>query len=208
MTLRLDARTWLGQKNGLINLIRALAQDYPSLAVILDGYSVPEGPLGRTATRHVASEAAVAEEIVGELEPQVRVKNLIGARLLEAIVWSEQADFYIAHHGTLQHKIGWLANRPGVVHAGKNLDFRIARHPAFTAREGAVPPVYVFGTVARDDRRRGDARPDMFSYELDWRELLAAAAPGLRAAVAARRAVHFTDGELQPAASASKGSPT
>jgi hypothetical protein len=153
VTIRTDSRTWLGQTEGLLNVIDGLATEHPCLAVIFDGFSLPEGAAADRNAETIAAETAVVSEILQGLPPDVAVKSLVGAPLLEAIAWSEAADFYIAHHGTLQHKIGWLANAPGIVHAGDNLERHIERHAAFTAREAGVPPVYVFGKAARDDTR-------------------------------------------------------
>jgi hypothetical protein len=183
ITIRTDMRTWIGQVDGFANLIQALADEIPSLSIIFDGFSVPEDSKSFGAD-HIRDERQTVTEIVSRLPKQLPIKNIVGVSLCEAIVWSGAADYYVAHHGTPQHKIGWIANLPGVVHAGENLRSQIDKHAAFTAREGSHQPTYRFGRVVRDDTR--DARRDAFSYELDWRQLFDVVAPDIEAIVRRR----------------------
>jgi hypothetical protein len=42
-----------------------------------------------------------------------------GRDLPEAVVLAGRADYYICHTGTLQHKVAWLHNIPGMVHTNR-----------------------------------------------------------------------------------------
>jgi hypothetical protein len=79
---------------------------------------------------------------LGELcaNPLVSVS---GRDLAEAITLAGKADYYVCHTGTLQHKIAWLHNTPGTVHAN-----RAGLQPAAAGwlakqLEGGRPPALV-----------------------------------------------------------------
>ena len=60
--------------------------------------------------------------------------------LAEAITLAGMADYYVCHTGTLQHKVAWLHNTPGIVHTN-----RVGLQPAAAAWladqvEGGRPP--------------------------------------------------------------------
>jgi hypothetical protein len=69
--------------------------------------------------------------------------DLTGCSLAEGIAHAGYAQFYICHHGTQQHKIGWLYPTPGLVHTNPSIT---ATQPAgwvADQSEIAVAPAYL-----------------------------------------------------------------
>jgi hypothetical protein len=44
------------------------------------------------------------------------IASTAGMGLLDSIAIAQSATAYLCHSGTVQHKIGWTANVPGIVH--------------------------------------------------------------------------------------------
>jgi hypothetical protein len=191
VTLRLENRTWVSQVPGLIHIGRALAAEHPGAALVIDGFSVPYGPANATDAGHVrliAREQQAAAEITAGLVDRLPVLSLIGRPLFEAVAFARVADCYFAHHGSLQHKIGWLGDCPGLVHANRLvLTTPMLWEAAVDVRPGQVPPTYLDPTVVRDvpgARRVAKNRwlDDLDNYDMDPAAAYAALAPMLRAA--------------------------
>jgi hypothetical protein len=80
------------------------------------------------------------DAIIGELTrksrplPSQRIVNVGGLGVLDTITLAQLADAYFCHAGTVQHKIGWTANRPGLIHG--NRGSRSARQHAERMQDG------------------------------------------------------------------------
>ncbi len=192
VTLRLENRTWVSQVPGLIVIGRRLATDHRDAALILDGFSIPFGPANAPGPEHrrlIAGEAQAAQAIVSALAGDLTVLSLVGRPLFEAVVFAEIADCYFAHHGSLQHKIGWLGDCPGLVHGNRLvLTTQLLWEPALMARAPQIPPTYLDPALVRDvpgARRVANNRwlDDLDNYELDAADAYAALAPLLETAI-------------------------
>ena len=150
ISIRCDKRTLSNQLSVLTEVICKLAVDFPGVGVILDGFCLPgestavlTGPVQNTLVK----EKELAESIIRDclkIHPDLRIYNTIGCMLYESIAWTDVVDSYLCHHGTIQHKIGWFGNVPGVVHTNeKTLEKRVSDFPAIWAREDCVVPNYV-----------------------------------------------------------------
>lgn len=191
VTLRLENRTWVSQVPGLIHIGRALAAEHPDAALVIDGFSVPYGPANApdaSHTRLIAAEQQAAAEIAAGLVDRLPVVSLTGRPLFEAVAFARVADCYFAHHGSLQHKIGWLGDCPGLVHANRLvLTTPMLWEAALDVRPGQVRPTYLDPTVVRDvpgARRVAKNRwlDDLDNYDMDPAAAYAALAPLLREA--------------------------
>jgi len=125
--------------------------------IILDGYSLPHDLLapGRydIAWQREQSDLVgrgAATLINSNRSQNVAIIDLTGADLPTAIAWAATADAYICHHGTQQHKIGWLTPIPGLIHVNPHI---LASQPwGWTAdqAEGAAMPAYVPAALIAD----------------------------------------------------------
>jgi hypothetical protein len=170
----------------------AVPENWDNIGVIFDGYTPGYG--GGAPQEELEKEQAIVKTIVDSLTAArcaVPSVSLVGADLQQAYVWGASADFYIANHGTIQHKIGWLHEIDGIAHTCELESFNPKKYTPMYVREGGRPATYVLGTPCRDDSHPGDARTNLYSYTLDP-ELIIAAMESMdwtiRAAQLARRA--------------------
>ena len=192
LTVRQDIRVWKNQASVVAKLLDGLVARYGTVAVIVDGFTPGEG--GVADPRTIDAETAVVREMLDLARSSFTVVSLIGAHLQQAVVWGSIADCYLAHHGTLQHKIAWLHDVEGICHYFPPKDFVVSKFPAVRAREGARIPTYVLADAGSRDHRPQDVRNDLFSYVLPEEKIIEAvldAAPRTMDGVPAVRAGGF-----------------
>jgi hypothetical protein len=179
-------RTWTNQVDGLSKIITSLAQDYPNLGIIFDGYSLatdyyanchlhnnpnPHLTQKRSQLDAIRAEKEIVNQIINNLSDLgIGFFSTIGYSLYEANIWAHASDLYLAHHGTIQHKIGWLANKPGIVHCNRKI---AEQKPLWVAavREFGIMPKYVDPSHIKDvtiQSNEGERRTDLDNYDIDW----------------------------------------
>jgi hypothetical protein len=168
-TLREEGRIWKNQADILCDIINQLAGSSYRIAVIFDGFT----PGYRQSAGHaeLQREREILKQIVSATSSEVHFISLIGAQLQQAFVWGSIADFYIAHHGTIQHKIGWLHDLPGIAHRAVTPGFHPSRMLALRAASDNRLPHYVYGRPIDHEVRPGDARNDLVSYTLSTADI-------------------------------------
>ena len=180
VSIRLGSRTWVSQVEGIANIIKSLSENFPNLGVVVDGFSLPEDLEGFIDPKHKATigkEKETVRQIRSLLPPEVKVYDTVGCWLHESIVWAEAIDLYLTHHGTIQHKVGWTANKPGVVHTNKKiLKMSPSVRPGCWERENIVVPVYISEQhiIDLEDKvythhGKWDKKTSLYNYECDWR---------------------------------------
>ncbi len=126
VTVRPAGRTCDNQWEFLTELIQTIEAEFPDGVVLLDGFSLPaDYESGKYKNLHLSFEnlAADATRLIDDLIQNLnqsntnRVVNVSGLMLPEAITLAATADYYVAHAGTVQHKIAWLHNTPGYIHS-------------------------------------------------------------------------------------------
>lgn len=185
LTVRADTRTWQGFASGMAGILNQLLPRYPRLGVILDGYALPRtqsGPNVRQSAS-IAAEREIIDALKAGCDQPCVVLELIGDPLPLSIHAASIADCYLAHHGTLQHKVAWFANVPGIVHSNRGMlsgiDGSLAHYPAFAASPATLPPRYLPPDAVTD--LPGDPSPPgvrwrnpLENYTVDPQQLLAA----------------------------------
>ena len=125
---------------------------------MLDGHSLSEDDyrlveLGDSSNHAIAAaDADVAAKVTNRLvHRNSKIYQTAGRPLSEALALARTCDFYVCHHGTVQHKIGWFTCVPGVVHANT----RVAQSkPALSVAaqtEGGQPPSYLPAELIEDE---------------------------------------------------------
>lgn len=100
------------------------------------------------------SQILVAREPLGNIEEIGHNNRWNDSARLFAI--AQCATVYLCHTGSIQHKIGWTANVPGIIHGNRRLPASelVARHSS--RLENGVPPMLMPGEllcdVAGDER--------------------------------------------------------
>lgn len=145
VSLRVGSRTWLSQTSGIAKIANRLAEQFPSLGLVIDGFSLPENCEDVDVYQeYIQREQTAVSEIRSLLSPSIQVYDLVGCTMHENIVWAHAIDLYLAHQGSIQHKVGWTANKPGVVHTNTlMLQKPLPVRPGCWERENVVMPAYV-----------------------------------------------------------------
>jgi len=130
ISVRHGSRTPDNQEDFLRVVVRKLFRRYPEAAVVFDGFSFPDGFFSDPRTRELRARfverATIDRDFISKLLDDIRCEHgaSVGGRLCttsglhlpEAIFVAGACNLYLCHAGTLQHKIAWFHNVPGVVH--------------------------------------------------------------------------------------------
>lgn len=174
ISLRLQDRAWVSIAEGVVNIAQELATTFPNLGIVIDGISLPFGRSNLTYLKGLAErEKKVVNEISAALPPNIGVFNAVGCMMYESIFLANLVDVYIAHHGSLQHKVGWFATKPGITHANHLLSqIDIVNHQSVWGRENAIAPIkldkqFIYPSEASNRTGRSE------DYECEWTAIYA-----------------------------------
>lgn len=118
--LRLNDRIWLNQAEAIPIIARSLKEIYPSLAIVLAGWSRMED-YNVADEQMIEKDVAVARTVELALSDDIKVFNIAGCRTIEKIAWGMAVDTFAATAGTglvFPYVIGQAV---GVVHANAGL---------------------------------------------------------------------------------------
>lgn len=185
LTVRADTRTWQDFASGMACVLDTLHARYPKLGVVLDGYALPRTQSAANVRQSaaIAAERAIAEALTAHCAHPYVILEMIGDPLPVSIHATSLADCYVAHHGTLQHKVAWFADAPGIVHSNRCMlagsDGSLRHYPAFAASPSTRSPHYLPPEAVTD--LPGTSSPDsagwhnpLENYSVDPAQLLAA----------------------------------
>jgi hypothetical protein len=159
VTIRTAGRKCLNLSEVVLQAIAALAQRYPNIGVILDGWVLPDSQvivnselatiwLKKFHRDAVFADLEVARKIADHLPTGTLVANLIGSSMTASLRRLRNIDAYFSHVGTLQHKISFVTGSQGVVHGPKSqLEAPDTGH--FQADRGFAP-VFLNSPSVRD----------------------------------------------------------
>ncbi len=171
LTVRAHGRTAVNLFDALLAIAESLLRS-EKFAIVLDGYSRPNDYASnrdydrRTAENAIAREQALAHALLAELGNRLgaaateRIFTAIGVDLLDSIHLAAHCRAYFAHHGTVQHKIGYFTTVPGMAHANPGILITdpAAGHRHVTEDPGIVE--YIDRTLVDDVVAPGSARLD------------------------------------------------
>jgi len=119
-------RTCLNQMEFLEALALRLLNSYPDSAILLDGFAFT--PYEPDLDTLIAAEkrAGSLRDFIQELKNRVTVSHgpdtaarlcsVSGLSLIDNLYLARHVNYYVCHAGTLQHKLGWLYDIPGIMH--------------------------------------------------------------------------------------------
>lgn len=148
-TIRNRGRTVSNQSEFLSCLTQSVLTAYPESHVILDGFSYPadfhrkiyDGYREMFSRRDLEARE-IATGIKATIAPslQHRVIDITGSSLPAAIATASACDYYVAHSGTSQHKIGWFFAIPGTMHGNQASIVPAALRWTGTQTAGSLAP--------------------------------------------------------------------
>lgn len=178
ISIRLANRTWIYQERGIVNIIKCLANKYPDVGVVIDGFSLPQTKgeaIEPSYLKIIEEEKSIVNQIQHLVPERVTIYNNVGCNLYESIVWANAIDLYLAHQGSVQHKVGWFSNAPGIIHTNTEyLRMPFASRPGTWERENSTVPTYVSEEYITDVEKkvfiRGKwRRGSVKNYKCDWK---------------------------------------
>ncbi|KQT58432.1 hypothetical protein ASG52_21445 [Methylobacterium sp. Leaf456] len=151
ITLRSLYRRALNEDEAFRAIIVELCALSDKIDIYLDGYSVPTdtgGIVPAAMDRHVAISRRVSDRaasLVASLPEELagRVFDGTACTLAQSIANGSRCHFYISHHGTQQHKFGWLFNVSGIVHANRSILESLPAGWVQKQSENSIRPSYV-----------------------------------------------------------------
>ncbi|MDO9241849.1 MAG: hypothetical protein Q7U30_17710 [Methylicorpusculum sp.] len=176
-TIRTGNRSWHMQAEGIANIANKFKKIYPNFALVVDGYAIPYGEdiINNKVTNVIANEEVVAQKIRDLLDVSIEVRFFVGKPIFQSVIYSRFIDVYLAHHGSIQHKIAWLSNKPGLVHSNKKVLSGIGGtkryYAAFTSTKSEVLPHYLDPEIMTDisgATEEGDSRWDFALSHYDF----------------------------------------
>lgn len=152
----------------LASVIRRIESAGLAVDIMLDGFSPPFDVAVKHRydtdyyIRHQQIVEAQARAFIAEVAPacrHVRLLDTTWASLPTAITIAARADFYICHHGTQQHKIGWMYDIPGLIHGNVPISAQNPRGGWAQAQcDSPVQPDYIpaqfIGDAVTDNERQ------------------------------------------------------
>ncbi|MEZ2301783.1 MAG: tetratricopeptide repeat protein [Microcoleus sp.] len=154
ITIRSHTRAWLGQVEGIANLVKELYIEYPDLGVIFDG---------------VPAEKANLDQILALIPSEVKTYNALNCAIYETIVWSHAIDLFVAPYGAGLIFPCQIANKIGVMHTHK---YGCRLEPfCLNPREKAVSIIPVSREAIVDIVDSEYDNPNTRNYECDWKAI-------------------------------------
>ena len=172
ISVRQVFRTAVNFDDFFLEFVKHTFERYPKAAIFLDGFSFPYGFFDdpRTA-KHRESFVDRADEVGKEIVELIRraeerfgtatasrICNISGIDLPSAIAVGGSCDYYVCHYGTLQHKIGWLHNIPGMLHGplsrGPQSESIWSRWHGAQVEGGALPDIVPQRLIFTDNESR------------------------------------------------------
>jgi len=158
-------RCWLEQVEGYAFILNQLAQRYPRLGVVFDGWTMPCTPSSQSL-EEANKDRDVANRIVSSLNASIAHVSVIGATTATKLVVGSKVDFFIGNFATGSMHISRMLGKPGFCHlSGKfsEISLRSAMHVHPDSRVYLLPKTYV--SDKQDDEQ--DVRHDLLSYSID-----------------------------------------
>ena len=178
-----DLRIWISIRTGnrvldnqihlLKEIIKELESRGLSVIFIVDGYSKPY-EVSERETGYYKEIIIEEKKIISQLKSaSLPYLDLVDQPIDEVILWTQAANCYLCHSGTLHHKISWFADIPGLVHSNKYFS-DLPNHllPGMTEKKWKhqpvrVPPFSIKDLKTAAHSRSKTALPEKFNnYEL------------------------------------------
>jgi hypothetical protein len=173
LSVRTSKPTFVNQRDVLVAISRLLLAKFASCTIMFDGFSIPEDhEIASVDMKEFYKSMTKKDnysigEIIGEVLEGINLKeqqflhNISGLTVSESIALAQTASTYFCHLGTIQHKIGWTANKPGIIHGNRTI---LASKPEIwhaTSVESGIQPEVIDSQLIADitpGQKSGDYR--------------------------------------------------
>ncbi|MEY3866721.1 MAG: hypothetical protein RLZZ338_612 [Cyanobacteriota bacterium] len=157
-----SSRTWVSQVEGNANIIKKLAEDFPNLGVVFDGWCRLE--VGDSNSElMITKDQDIMNQIIALIPPNIKTYCSIGRTTAEEVVFAHAIDVYSATLGSGMTRLMWIATKPGVIHSHtvwRDMDWCKDSVKSSLIRENVIPSTWVHRNYIVD-------LPDT-NYDCDW----------------------------------------
>lgn len=108
-------RAWLEQVEGGAKIINELANIYPNLGVVFDGWTSPESAIEKDIAA-AKQDQAVVDRIIKLLSPKINTFSVVGETTVNKLAWAKIINAFITNYGTGSIHVARFAKKPGVGH--------------------------------------------------------------------------------------------
>lgn len=178
VTIRVHNRRWISEEAGLLGLLTALRNRGLKFSIVVLGFSVQHGE-SLESLEAARSIVKIETERAGRItkgHPEEFVHHVIGAPLIDSFAIAQHCDYYVANHGTIQHRLGWFSNAAGLVHSNRvTIESGKGSFATAAARECGPPVKYIDASAVHDLWGKSVAtgrRRNLCDYDFDWRIML------------------------------------
>ncbi len=157
----------------LVRVINKILQHDSNAIIYLDGFSLPvdinsSNYYQNDYFKGVAIKTSCeAQHIIDLCNNSVRIINGTSLSFPLSIVFAGKCSFYICHHGTQQHKIGWFYNVPGIVHTNHTIIESCPAKFVVSQSEGTIEPTYVKSTIVQPSKNESKLAPIFSNYNIN-----------------------------------------
>lgn len=162
MSVRTRNRTLTNQHEILSQIGAAFLNRFKDGGIVIDGHSfsvdsehLPESDRDRDIAI-AAEDKRAAESIRTAIEETSASRHnsvllAVGLSISDSVLLAQRASIYFCHHGTVQHKIGWFTDRPGIVHTNRSTTAANPGPWVAEQSEIAITPTYIPLSLIQDD---------------------------------------------------------
>lgn len=185
VTIRVQNRRWISEEVGLLSLLTALRKNGLTFSIVVLGFSIQHGESVESleSARNIVKIEAERARRITEGHPKNLVHHVIGAPLIDSFAIAQHCDYYVANHGTIQHRLGWFGKAAGLVHANRvTIESGKGSFATASARECGPPVKYIDASAVRDVWQKtvaSERRGNLCDYDFDWRIMLEDVEKGL-----------------------------
>ncbi len=155
VSFRTHFRIWISQVEGIANIVKGLADDFPNLAVVFDGYTrIDIGGnllISQKDEEIIKTEKDVASQIQSLFPPNIKAYHIIGSPMYEVLVWAHAIDLYLVPGGSGQVKVKNAVSKPGFIHSNKTIRNNLSENEIV------------------DLPQQGEGVSINYSYDFDWK---------------------------------------
>ncbi len=183
ITVRLDNRAWIEQKEGFPELFLKLREDFPDIGIIIDGLSSDTQKGWTTSWMSMENELRMANDIRTALPSDMPVVFGVGRTFSESLILIEAADLFIAPSGSGMGLYKWICNMPGIAFSNKavldtssHLGWPLRVWHEKKYRHDIVPTIHLPHNVVHngEEARNHETRAN---FHLDWKDIYSIAKP-------------------------------
>lgn len=157
INLRKHNKAWQEQVDGIINLARALKQNYPNIGIFLDGLSDCQED---------------ADLITLSLRNEIVVYNGVNISLMDTICWACRAAAYLCVIGSGLVLLTCIANKPGIVHSEPGHMGQVCPGGFWSGlRDNIFAPIAVSEHEVVVLKEEGHRPTSYERYSMDWHSL-------------------------------------